>query len=133
VLIAVASFFAVFDVDLGSGVGDRDVAVTSVENLQSNYELGIGSLDLDLSQLTLPLGETHVDASVDVGELRIIVPADVALQAHGSVEIGDVNLPGDASGSGRNIESDVFENGPRVLVIDGHAGLGSVSVIRAIR
>ena len=76
-LVAVASFFAVFDVDLGSGVGDRDVAVTSVENLQSSYELGIGSLDLDLSRLTLPLGETHVDASVDVGDLRIIVPADV--------------------------------------------------------
>ena len=31
VLIAVAAFFAVFDVDLGSGVGDRDVAVTSVD------------------------------------------------------------------------------------------------------
>ena len=30
VLIAVAAFFAVFDVDLGNGVGDRDVAVTSV-------------------------------------------------------------------------------------------------------
>ena len=48
VLIAVAAFFAVFDVDLGNGVGDRNVAVTSVENLQSNYELGIGTLDLDL-------------------------------------------------------------------------------------
>ena len=33
-LIAVAAFFAVFDIDLGSGVGDRDVAVTSVANLQ---------------------------------------------------------------------------------------------------
>ena len=47
-LIAVATFFAVFDVDLGSGVGDRDVAVASVENLQSSYRLGIGTLDLDL-------------------------------------------------------------------------------------
>ena len=52
----------------------------------------------------------------------------MALQAHGSVEIGDVNLPGDVGGSGRNIESNVFEKAPRVLVIDGHAGLGSVSV-----
>ena len=132
VLISVAAFFAVFDVDLGSGVGDRDVAVTSVENLQSSYELGIGTLDLDLRELNVPVGETHIDASVDVGDLRVIVPDDVALQVHGTAEIGEVDLPGNVGGSGRNVESDVFETGPRVLVIDGHAGLGSVTIERAL-
>ena len=131
-LIAVAAFFAIFDVDLGRGVGDRDVAVASVENLQSSYRLGIGTLDLDLRQLNVPVGETHVDASVDVGDLRVIVPAGVALQAHGTAEIGEVDLPGGVGGSGRNVESDVFETGPRVLVIDGHAGLGSVRIERAL-
>ena len=53
-----------------------------------------------------------------------IVPADVALQAHGSAEIGEVDLPGGIGGNGRNVESDVVETGPRVLVIDGHAGAG---------
>jgi phage shock protein PspC (stress-responsive transcriptional regulator) len=133
VLIAIAAFFAVFDIDLGNGVGDRSVAVTSVENLQSSYELGIGTLDLDLRDVNLPLGKTHVDANVDVGDLRVTVPAGVALQAHGSVEIGDVELPGGVGGSGRNVESVVAETGPRVLVIDGHAGVGSVTIERAVR
>ena len=132
VLIAVAAFFAVFDVDLGKGVGDRDIAVTSVENLQSSYRLGIGTLDLDLRELKLPVGETHVAASVDVGDLRVFVPNGVALQAHGSAEIGQVDLPGNIGGDGRNVESDLVETGPRVLVIDAHAGLGSVSVERAV-
>jgi phage shock protein PspC (stress-responsive transcriptional regulator) len=131
-LIAVAAFFAVFDVDLGKGVGDREVAVTSVDNLQSSYELGIGTLDLDLSQLKLPLGETHVDASVDVGDLHVIVPPGVALQAHGSAEIGEVDLPGGVGSDGRNVESDVVQTGPRVLVIDGHTGLGTVRIEHAL-
>ena len=132
-LIAVAAFFAVFDVDLGSGVGDRDVAVTRVANLQDEYHLGIGTLDLDLRELNLPLGETHVKANVDVGDLLVVAPADAALQVHGSAEIGDVNLPDGIGGSGRNVESDMVETGPRVLVIDAHTGLGSVKVERAVR
>jgi phage shock protein PspC (stress-responsive transcriptional regulator) len=132
VLIAVAAFFAIFDVDFGNGVGDRNVTVTSVRNLQSEYQLGVGTLDLDLSRLTLPVGETHVKANVDVGELRVFIPSDVALRVNGSVEVGEVDLPGGVSGSGRNVESSVTETGPRVLVIDGHAGLGSVKVERGL-
>ena len=65
---------------------------------RASYQLGIGTLDLDLRELKLPLGETHVDASVDVGDLHVIVPAGVALQAHGTAEIGEVDLPGDVGG-----------------------------------
>ena len=133
VLIAVAAFFAIFDVDFGNGVGDRDVAVTSVANLQDNYRLGIGTLDLDLRELKLPLGTTHVNATVDVGDLHVLVPAGVALQVRGTAEIGEVDLPGGVGGDGRNVESNVFETGPRVLVIDAHTSLGSVRIERAVR
>ncbi len=133
VLIAIAAFFAVFDVDFGNGVGDRNVAVTSVENLQSSYQLGVGTLDLDLRDVNFPLGKTYVDANVDVGDLRVTVPEGVALQAHGSAEVGDVQLPGNVGGSGRNVESVVVETGPRVLVIDAHAGVGAVTIERAVR
>ena len=40
---------------------------------RSDYHLGIGTLDLDLRELKLPLGETHVEANVDVGDLHVIV------------------------------------------------------------
>jgi phage shock protein PspC (stress-responsive transcriptional regulator) len=87
VLVAAAVFAAVFDVHVGRGIGDRTVAVTSTENLHSDYRLGIGSLELDLGALQLPVGETHVDASVDVGELRVIVPQGVGLRIHGTATV----------------------------------------------
>ncbi len=107
--------------------------VTSVQDLRSDYRLGIGSLELDLSALQLPVGETHVDASVDVGDLHVIVPAGVALRVHGTTEVGEVDLPGNVGGDGRNVESDFVTTGKRVLVLDAHAGLGSVRVERAVR
>ena len=133
VLIAIAAFFAVFDVDLGNGVGDRHVAITSVENLPSNYDLGIGSLGLDLRQLKVPVGETHISANVDVGDLHVLTPAGVALRVHGSAELGEVDLPNGIGGDGRNVESNLVETGLRVLVIDGHVGVGSVRIERALR
>ena len=133
VLVAAAVFAAVFDVHVGRGIGDRAYAVTNVEELRSDYRLGIGSLDLDLRGLQLPVGETHVDASVDVGELRVTVPEGVGLRVHGTVEAGKVDLPDGVGGDGRNVESDFVVAGSRVLVLDAHTGLGSVTVERAVR
>jgi phage shock protein PspC (stress-responsive transcriptional regulator) len=133
VLVAAAVFAAVFDVHVGRGIGDRSYAVTSVENLDNDYRLGIGSLELDLGALQLPVGETHLDASVDVGELRVIVPENVGLKVHGTVDAGEIHLPDGVGGDGRNVESDFVAAGSRVLVLDAHTGLGSVKVERAVR
>ncbi len=130
-LIAAAAVIAVFDVD--HSMGDRDYAVTSVQNLRTEYRLGIGTLDLDLSELRVPAGETHVDARVDLGDLHVILPADVAVQVHGSAEVGDVQFPDGLAADGRNVELDLTETGTRVLVLDAHVGAGSVRVDRAVR
>ena len=49
VLIAVAAFFAVFDVDLGKGVGDRDIAVTNVANLQDTLSSSASARSTSIS------------------------------------------------------------------------------------
>ena len=134
VLVAVAIFAASFDVHTSRGVGERTTTVTSVQDLSSPYRLGVGSLKLDLGSLQLPPGKTRVVASVDVGELRVIVPAGVALSVHGTAELGNVDLPGTANDAdGHNAESNIVQTGSRVLVLDAHAGLGSVKVQRAVR
>jgi phage shock protein PspC (stress-responsive transcriptional regulator) len=130
---AAAIFLAAFDVDLGQGVGDRDHVVTSTQELRNEYRLGIGTLHLDLSRLQLPPRETHVDARVDVGDLYVSVPADVALRIHATAEIGDLDLPNGIGGDGRNVVSDLHETGERVLVLDADVGVGSVHVDRAVR
>jgi phage shock protein PspC (stress-responsive transcriptional regulator) len=129
-LIAVAAVLAVFDVH--RSIGDRTYAVTSAQDLRSEYRLGIGSMKLDLAALQLPEGETRVvDARVDIGDLDVIVPSGVALQVHGTAEVGEVDLLGNAE-DGRNVENDLRETGTRVLVLDAHVGAGAVRVERAI-
>jgi phage shock protein PspC (stress-responsive transcriptional regulator) len=132
-VLAVAIFMAIFNVDLGNGIGERTYVVTSVDQLKDDYEVGIGSLDLDLSRLQLPEGETLVDARVDVGDLNVHVPADAAVRIHATVEVGEIELPNGIGGDGRNVESELIETGERVLVIEARVGAGQVVVDRAVR
>ncbi len=133
VFAAVAIAFAAFDVDLGAGIGDRNYVVTTPEQLRDEYHLGIGSLDLDLSRVELPAGETHVDVRVDIGDMDVLVPAGVALRIHGTAEAGEVDLPNGISGDGRNVDTELVETGDRVLVLDASVGAGAVRVERAVR
>ena len=132
-VVAVAIFLAIFGVDLGDGIGTRTYAVTSVQELSDDYRVGIGSLELDLSRVQVPVGETHVETNVDIGDLNVIVPADVALRIHATAEVGEIDLPNGIGGDGRNVESDVSETGKRVLVLDADVGAGKVDVERAVR
>ena len=132
VLVAAAVFAAVFHVHVGRGIGDHTYTVTDVQSLEDDYRLGIGELDLDLGALQLPEGETHVETSVDVGDLQIIVPNDVALRVHAEAQAGYVEVLG-VTDDGRNADIDVTETGDRVLVLDAHVGAGSVRIERAVR
>lgn len=112
-----------------AGVGDRTVVVGSVGELDSPYDLGVGSLTLDLSSLR-PDGRVEVDANVGVGELIVVVPREVRLDAVASAGLGEVDLLGDrAEGAGvsRRLESPV---GGSRLVLDAGVALGSVEVRR---
>ncbi len=132
VLVAGAIFAAVVHVHVGRGVGDRTYAVAGIQDLRDNYRLGIGNLDLDLSGVRFPAGETHVGARVDVGELDIVVPSDVALQVHGDAQFGQVHVLG-RTVEGHNVDKSIIETGGRVLVLDAHVGAGSLDVTRVVR
>jgi phage shock protein PspC (stress-responsive transcriptional regulator) len=132
IVVAVAIFMAVFDVHLGRGIGERQYTVGSVQELNNDYRLGIGSLELDLSDVRFPAGETRVETSVDVGDLEVIVPAGVAVRAHGKAQVGYVNILGETD-DGRNADVDVSQAGNRVLVLDADVGAGALRVHRAVR
>jgi phage shock protein PspC (stress-responsive transcriptional regulator) len=132
ILVAAAVFAAIFHVHVGRGIGDRQYTVTSMQELRDDYRLGIGDLEVDLSALQLPEGETRVDASVDVGDLQVIVPQGVALQVQADAQAGYVNVLG-VTDDGRNADVDLTESGDHVLVLDAHVGAGSVRIERAVR
>jgi phage shock protein PspC (stress-responsive transcriptional regulator) len=131
-LIAVAIFAAVFDVHPGRGIGHRTYVLTSTEQLRDTYRLGIGTLDLDLSEMRFPAGVTHVETRVDVGDLHVTLPPGVALRGYGEAQAGHVDLLG-AEDDGWNAEVDLDGSGVRMLDLQAHVGAGSIRVDRAVR
>jgi len=93
-LLLAFALAAVTPVSVGAGVGEKNEQPTTVTALDPSYEHGIGELDLDLSDVTLPVGTTSVDASVGIGKLVVTVPADIAVVIDAHAGIGSINLLG---------------------------------------
>ena len=132
VLVTAAVFAAIFHVHVGSGVGERDYVVAGVQDLRGAYKLGIGDMTVDLSNVRFDAGATNVSTRVDVGNLRVIVPDEVALRVRGDAQLGQVELFGDAA-DGRNVGKSLDQSGARVLILNAHVGVGRVRVTRALR
>jgi phage shock protein PspC (stress-responsive transcriptional regulator) len=129
-LSLVALVFAV-RVPLFAGVGERSDAPVVAADIHSKYTLGIGRLELDFSRAQLPKGETFVKATVGIGDLRITVPPNATVDANGHVQAGDLTLLAQHD-SGTHVHSHIVDRtgSGRVLVLDLHAGLGKVTVLR---
>jgi phage shock protein PspC (stress-responsive transcriptional regulator) len=130
VVVAASVAFAWFDVGLGDGVGSRVEAPASAAELKPAYELGVGDLRVDLSRIGPVTTETHVQATVGVGELRIILPRDVSVAIDARAKVGEVDVLSRRD-DGRNAHVSTGSGG--LLVIDAKVGAGEIDVIRAVR
>lgn len=146
VVLAIATWTAtvVPTLNVGGGVGDR-IWRPSPTDTTDRYRLGIGSAELDLTQLGHGTGSARaLDAGIGVGELRIRVPANLTVEVRSSVGAGDVGrwFPSSASGSsssdnpssssgpgGRNISTvETLGSGSPDVVVTAHVGLGQILV-----
>lgn len=110
-------------VSLNGGVGQRDYLVTDGDDLRGRYEIGIGSLRLDLRGIELARGTTRIDADVDIGMLEIVAD-DGRMVSGGSSWDG-----GGEGASGLDVDRTiVVGSGDRRLEIDAHTGIGVVVV-----
>jgi phage shock protein PspC (stress-responsive transcriptional regulator) len=119
--------------NLGDGVGDRTYRISSPPSLSQTYKLGNGTLELDLSQVQLPAGNTPLRLRVGLGRVHLVVPSDAVVAYHAKGHMGDLKVLGqEQSGwkvatSGRNAPSTA---GP-VLVVDANVGVGEIDIDRA--
>jgi phage shock protein PspC (stress-responsive transcriptional regulator) len=133
-LLAIAMFVAVvvaafswLHVSPGAGVGDRYETPTSFASLHSSYHLGVGKLRVDLSQLPPVTQATTVKARVDVGDLRIVVPARANVTVNAHAKVGDVRVF-QQTDSGHNAN---VQTGNGLLDIQARVGAGKIDVVRA--
>jgi hypothetical protein len=127
-------------VDVGllqRGVGDRTFAPTSGDRLPAKYQLGVGSLTIDLADLTdSDLAGKDLDVQVGVGEVVVLLPSEsvVPVEMTGTARAGQVDLLGQGSqDGGTNVvehKSDPPVEGTKPLTLDLDVGLGHIQVVR---
>jgi phage shock protein PspC (stress-responsive transcriptional regulator) len=117
------------------GIGDRAFTLTTANGIADRYEVGAGTMTVDLSAVDFTDRDIHTDVRVGIGDLQITVPpnVDVTIRVHAGV--GDVTLFGvDYSGAGvtqavTDDGSDGAGGGSLDLVLN--VSLGQVEVLRA--
>ena len=123
------------EVNLDGGAGDRQYRPLSVGEVQDRYEVGVGNLELDLSELDLTGRVLSTTASAGIGHVQVLVPREVDVEVVGRAGIGEADLFGERV-EGSSPERTVLDDGPDgegggrlELVVE--VGVGRVEVDRA--
>ena len=110
------------------GFGSLEVRPASVDDLAAEYRLAGGQIYLDLSRIEDGGEPIEVDASVAMGDLLVVLPADAGAELNTEVGAGTLFILGDAD-EGTNLERhDVVEGDGPQFVLDLGTGLGIVRV-----
>ncbi len=114
-------------------IGDMTIDCTNL-NLE-NIEISsvIGNVDLNLTGGKLAAGLNRMIFSGFVGDIRIMVPKNLAVFAHCSNFIGDIDVVGRrASGFGNNIDwrSDNYDSADSKLYIAANNFLGDIKIFQ---
>ncbi|MCP3912802.1 MAG: PspC domain-containing protein [Actinomycetia bacterium] len=132
-LLAVLSLSVapVADASIEGGIGDRNVMVDDLAELQPRYELGVGELLIDLRHLELDGTTQEIVVDLGVGYTEIRVPRDASVEIEGDVDIGYLNIL-DEEDSGFGAASVVTDqgSGTGTLIIDIEVGIGAAEVRR---
>jgi phage shock protein PspC (stress-responsive transcriptional regulator) len=117
-------------IDLDGGVGDRDYRPASVADLRDRYELGIGELVVDMTDIDFPAGDTPLEVDIGLGSARLIVPDAVCVATTADAGAGYV---GAFQNDSEGIDVD-FEDqrdappGTSRLVVDAELGVGELLI-----
>jgi phage shock protein PspC (stress-responsive transcriptional regulator) len=118
--------------DFRQGVGEAVLTPASVEDLEPTYQIGAGTLTLDLSELELT-GTHQVRVQVGFGEAVIVVPDDVTVEVSGQVGGGELTAF-DRRSTGLAVDRiilDEVEDEVGRLELDVQVGFGEATVRRA--
>ena len=119
-------------VPIFAGVGDRVAHPVAFASVGTRYKHGIGNFEVDLHDVRFPVGETHVKATLGIGDLVVRVPErDRAGRRAGRGRRGEpVRHDGRRHARCTTTTTDSGTDAARVLVLDARVGLGQVEVQR---
>jgi predicted membrane protein len=113
------------------GIGDRTVELTSVDDIQSDYNLAMGKLTIDLRAVDDFDAASPLTASVGLGELVLRVPKGVELDLDASIGAGQLEILGrviDGVGLDETYRSPGFTDSNETMTLDLQVFAGRVEV-----
>jgi hypothetical protein len=131
-LVLPLGIVAAADIDLDGGVGEREYRPSTMSELRDHYEVGIGSIDLDMTDLDLPDGRTQVDLDVGLGEAVVYVPRGTCVTSDVQIGAGAADIF-DRTNDGVDVafaEAATPPAGRPHLHLVADIGLGAIEVVR---
>lgn len=119
----------------GTFVGEATFVPTDVATAEHGYDVGAGSIVLDLTQIPTNDQIVHVPVNVGAGEVTVILPGDGAYTADVHIMVGEFTWLDDPVRDGINIkgaqeyESTAVQNGAQpTIALDITVGAGDLTV-----
>lgn len=113
------------------GVGDRTIQVSTVGDIQSDYNLAMGTMTIDLREIDDLTNTTPVNASVGMGELVIRLPRGADFSVDAEVGAGEIEILGrtiEGVGIDETYETPGFDDSSETFVLDLQTFTGRVEV-----
>jgi phage shock protein PspC (stress-responsive transcriptional regulator) len=131
IMVPTMLFSPVFEYEWTSETFERSVAPVSFAEVEEEYDLDVGNLSIDLTDLPWS-GETiNLEIAVGAGNVELSLPEGVGLVGEAEVSAGRVAAPGRES-SGLGNPALVFNNpGARGTVyLDATVDIGNIEISR---
>jgi hypothetical protein len=113
------------DIDVGAAKLDLDLAPFAVEDIM--IDAGATSLRVKIGERAK---ETHLRIDAGASSIRISVPSASACEARFEGGLSSKNLPGFQRVDSRMYRTENFDTAAKKIVIDIHAGVSSIKVVR---
>jgi len=98
---------AATDLDVRGTWGDRTFHPGTVADLAEGYEMGVGSMQVDMTDVDLPPGRTDLRLQLGIGEIKVLVPDDLCVTTEADVGAGAVNTgEGEQGGVDFDVDDD---------------------------
>jgi phage shock protein PspC (stress-responsive transcriptional regulator) len=119
-------------IDLDGGIGDREYRPATMTQLRDHYDIGIGSLRVDLRDVDLPTGVTDLAMNVGIGEAVLYVPSDACVTSDVQVGVGGADVL-DRENDGVDVsftDEATAPAGKPKLHVSADVGMGVLEVVR---
>lgn len=114
-------------------IGDINIGSTPWLLDDLDMWVGVGDISIDLTTAILKEGINNIDLSGWVGDIKVIVPNDVATEVNVDVKLGDVNIFNNRqSGTNRKVSyrSEDYEYAEKKILVSISMSIGDIKVKR---